>query len=267
MLTGGARDVRMPAACNNGAAPVDNLDILYRDEHLIAIDKPAGLLVHRSAVDRHETRYALQMLRDQIGRRVYPVHRLDKPTAGVLLFALHPEAAAKLTDTFSGRDVSKRYLAVVRGHTPERARIDYPLQERLDRASDARARADKPAQAALTDYRRLALTELPYPVGRYASARYSLIEATPLTGRKHQIRRHMKHVFHPLIGDTTHGDGKHNRFFREQLHCSRLLLSATRLVFTHPYSRETIEINAPLDAAFKLVLERLNWTGSINAET
>ncbi len=238
---------------------MDKLDILYRDEHLIAINKPAGLLVHRSAVDRYETRYALQLLRDQIGQRVYPVHRLDKPTSGVLLFALNPETAARLTVTFTSREVNKQYLAVVRGHTPEQARIDYPLKEELDAASDTLAQADKPAQEAITDYRRLASAELPYPVGRYAVARYSLIEATPRTGRKHQIRRHMKHVFHPVIGDTTHGDGRHNQFFREHLRCQRLLLSATKLTLIHPYTQQPVEIATPLDSAFISVIERLEW--------
>lgn len=242
------------------------LDILYHDAHLIAINKPAGLLVHRSAVDRHETRYALQLLRDQIGQRVYPVHRLDKPTSGVLLFALNPEAAARLTVTFTSREVNKQYLAVVRGHTPEQACIDYPLKEELDAASDALAQADKPAQDAITDYRRLATAELPIPVGRYPSARYSLIEATPRTGRKHQIRRHMKHVFHPVIGDTSHGDGRHNQFFRDHLHCRRLLLAATRLTFPHPDNGRPMTINAPLDREFAAVIERLGWREKISGD-
>jgi len=104
-----------------------DLTILFRDPHLIAIDKPAGLLVHRSAIDRRETRFALQLLRDQIGQRVYPVHRMDKPTSGVLLFALHVDAARRMTALFTERRVHKTYLAVVRGHTPVADVIDYPL--------------------------------------------------------------------------------------------------------------------------------------------
>src|SRR3569623_2121746 len=196
-------------------ASVVDLPILYRDEHCVAIDKPAGLLVHRSAVDRHETEYAPQRVRDQIGRRVYPVPRIDKPTSGVLLLALHSVAARRLTAHFTQREVRKTYLAVVRGHAPAEALIDYPLNEELDAAIDADAHANKPAQAAVTAYRRLATAEQPHAVGPYASARYSLLEVMPHTGRKHQIRRHMKHVFHPVIGDTSHGDGRHNRFFRE----------------------------------------------------
>lgn len=243
------------------------LGLLYQDEHLVAVDKPTGLLVHRSAIDRHETRYALQLLRDRLGRRVYPVHRMDKPTSGVLLFALHAEAARRLVGLFSERGVEKTYLAVVRGYTAEAAVIDYPLNEQLDRATDAAADPGKPAQTAVTAYRRLAVAELPYPVGRYPSARYSLIEVRPHTGRKHQIRRHMKHVFHPLIGDTSHGDGRHNHFFREHLDCHRLLLAATRLIFTHPYGGGRVDIRAPLDAEFNAVLEKLDWRAAAPAGT
>lgn len=242
---------------------VSDLPILYRDEYYLAVEKPAGLLVHRSAIDRHETHYALQHVRDQIGRRVYPVHRMDKPTSGVLLFGLDSEAARRMVAQFTQRAVRKAYLAVVRGHTPTEALIDHPLKEELDAASEADADANKPAQAAITAYRRLAIVELPYAVSRYASARYSLLEVTPRTGRKHQIRRHMKHVFHPVIGDTSHGDGRHNRFFRERLQCRRLLLAATRLEFTHPYSGEPVTIDAPLDAAFLAVVDQLDWRDAL----
>lgn len=236
---------------------MEMLAILHQDAHLIAVHKPAGLLVHRSAIDRHETRFAIQIVRDQIGRRVFPVHRLDKPTAGVLLFALHEDAARQLTEIFTRQAAHKTYIAVVRGYTEPHGRIDHPLREMLDEMTDDRARQDKPAQPAVTDYRRLATTELPYAVGRYTSARYSLIEATPRTGRKHQIRRHMKHIFHPIIGDTTHGDGKHNRLFRERFGCTRLLLAATRLRLPHPATGTILDIEAPLDAAFRETLDRI----------
>lgn len=235
------------------------LEILFRDEHYIAINKPAGLLVHRSKIDRHETRFAMQLLRDQIGQHVFPVHRLDKPTSGVLLFALSPEDARQLSEQFNAGGVEKQYLAIVRGFAQEHDRIDYPLKERLDKMTDAKADQNKPAQAAVTRYRRLAKAELPYPVGRYASCRYSLLELWPETGRKHQIRRHMKHIFHPIIGDTTYGDGKHNAFFRQQLHLHRLMLAATKLVFQHPFSGNSIELVAPLDAEFRQAYSALGW--------
>lgn len=226
------------------------MEILYQDEHFIAVNKPAGLLVHRTNIDRHEKHFALQRVRDRVGRRVFPVHRLDKPVSGVLLFALDPETARRMADGFAGNTVEKTYVAVVRGFTPEQGLIDYALGEQPDKMKDSLAGRGKPAQHAVTAYRSMAVAELPFPVGRYETARYSLLQITPRTGRTHQIRRHMKHIFHPVIGDTTHGDGKHNRFFREQVGCRRLLLSATRLAFAHPRTGAAVEISARLDEEF-----------------
>lgn len=236
------------------------LDILYRDEWLIAIHKPAGLLVHRSMIDRHETRFAMQLLRDQIGQHVFPVHRLDKPTSGVLLFTLNVDAAKKMGEIFAAGEAQKGYLAVVRGYTDESGVIDHPLKEELDRTTDGKAQTDKEAQQAVTEYERLATVELPYAVGRYQTARYSLLSITPKTGRKHQIRRHMKHIFHPIVGDTTHGDGKQNQFFRDHFNAYRLLLHAFRLGFSHPETGKFMNIHAPLDRSFSGLLSELNWS-------
>jgi len=236
-----------------------DLPVLYQDEFLVAINKPAGLLVHRSDIDRHETRFAVQLLRDQLGQRVFPLHRLDKPTAGVLVFALNPEIARKMMAIFMADSVEKTYLAVVRGYTAEQAIIDYPLQEQLDKMTDRLAQQDKAAQTAITHYRRLATVELPFAVGRYPTSRYSLLQLSPKTGRKHQLRRHLKHIFHPIIGDTTHGDGKHNDFFRQQLNCRQLLLASTQLNFPHPVTGQRLEIQAPLDAGFSRIVTELNW--------
>lgn len=232
----------------------EKLHILYRDPHLVAIDKPPGLLVHPSWVDRSETRSAMHLLRDQIGQYVYPVHRLDKPTSGVLLFALSPEIARLLTDSFTRKRVEKRYLAVVRGHLAESGRIDHALKEPQDKMTDRRARKDKPAQQAITEYRRLATLELPLRVDRYPTSRYSLVEASPLTGRKHQIRRHFKHLSHPLIGDTSYGKSKHNRLFSEVYDCRRLLLAATRLTLVHPVTGERLVVQAGLDRDFTRIM-------------
>lgn len=237
------------------------IQILHREERLLAVYKPAGLLVHRSAIDRHETRFLLQLLRDQVGQRIYPAHRLDKPTAGLMLFAMDTEMAALLTAAFTEGRVRKTYLAVVRGWLEGEGRIDYPLREELDRMTDRRARKDKPAQSAVTDYRCLGQVELPEPVGRYPSARYSLMALRPIHGRKHQIRRHLRHIFHPVLGDTTHGDGRHNRFFRSHLDCHRLLLAALRLGLMHPLTGELLDLRAAPDSDFQRVLERLGWGG------
>lgn len=238
------------------------LRILYRDDHLVAIDKPAGLLVHPSWIDRHETRCAMMLLRDQLGQYVYPVHRLDKPTSGVLLFALSPEIARRLAEVFTDRQVEKRYLAVVRGFTDESGNIDHALKEKPDKVTDRRARPDKPPQPAVTEYRRLATLELPVRVDRYPSSRYSLVEARPLTGRKHQIRRHFKHLAHPIIGDSRYGKSSHNRLFAEQFACPRLLLAATRLMLPHPVGGEILRLEAPLDAAFNRVVDAFGMVRS-----
>jgi tRNA pseudouridine65 synthase len=236
------------------------MQVLFRDDYYIAINKPAGLLVHRSRIDKYENRFALQMVRDRIGCRVYPVHRLDKPTSGVLLFALQRDAAASLAALFEKSLVEKTYLAVVRGYTDEQGEIDYPLIEQQDKMTDALADKNKPAKPAVTGYQRKATFELPIAVGRYQTSRYSLVEAYPLTGRKHQIRRHMKHIFHPIIGDTTYGDGAHNTMFREQFACHRLLLHAKYMAFPHPYLHRTINIAAPLPCDFENLIHQFGWS-------
>lgn len=235
------------------------LEILFQDERLVAVNKPSGLLVHPSLIDKRETQSAMKALRNQLGRWVYPLHRLDKPTSGVLLFALSPEDARSMSECLQQIQTRKTYLAVVRGYADEQGLIDYPLREQLDKISDRKARRDKPPQSAVTAYRRLASVELPFRVDRYPSSRYSLLEAQPKTGRKHQIRRHMKHIAHPIVGDTTHGKSGHNRLFAEQFDCRRLLLHAARLEFPHPQSGEMRCIEAGLDAAFSHVIERCGW--------
>ena len=226
------------------------LDIIYRDDHLVAIDKPPGLLVHPSWIDRHETRSAMHLLRDQIGCYVYPVHRLDKPTSGVLLFALSADIARRLGDSFTHKTLDKRYLAVVRGYVAPSGLVDHALKEPQDKMTDRRARKDKPPQPAITGYRRLATLELPLRVDRYPTSRYSLVEVNPLTGRKHQIRRHFKHLSHPVIGDTRYGKSNHNRLFSEVYACRRLLLAATQLTLDHPVSGERLVLQAGLDQEF-----------------
>lgn len=245
----------------------DTFEVLYRDEHVVAINKPSGLLVHRSPIDRHETRFAVQLVRDQIGQYVYPVHRLDKPTSGVLLFGLSTDAARHLSEQFSTGRVHKRYLAVVRGHCPLAGRIDHPLTRELDPIAD-RPRLNKPdsellPQAAVTHFSRLAQVEIPFAVERYPQTRYSLVMLRPETGRKHQLRRHLKHLGYPIIGDAKHGKGVHNRFFRSQYDCHRLLLACTALVFTHPVSGQGVALHAGLDSAFERVLAAFEWSDSL----
>lgn len=234
------------------------LKILYQDAYIVAVDKPAGMLVHRSFLDKHETVFVMQTLRDQIGQHVFPVHRLDRPTSGVLLFALSSEVARLLTEQHQQESWRKFYLAVVRGYVKESLLLDYPLKEQLDKLADKKARQDKVAQQARTAIWPLAQVELPIAVGRYAAARYSLVALQPQTGRKHQLRRHLAHLFHPIVGDTSHGDGKHNKLFAQHFANDRLLLVAKRLEFQHPMSGELIKIDAGIDD-IAAMLSSLGW--------
>ena len=220
----------------------------------MVINKPSGLLVHKSPIDKKEKLFALQLVRDIVGQWVYPVHRLDKPTSGVLIFALSSEIASMLSKEFISGAVQKEYLAVVRGYIQEMDTINYPLRVLLDKKSDRDRRNIEEIQDAVTKYERLATLELPYPVSRYPVARYSLVKLQPKTGRKHQLRRHLKHIFHPIVGDTKYGRGEHNKLFREKFDCHRLLLHASKIEFTHPITKKRVVIEANLDETFTKIV-------------
>ncbi|EIC83050.1 tRNA pseudouridine(65) synthase TruC [Serratia sp. M24T3] len=237
------------------------LEILYQDEHLIAVNKPAGMLVHRSWLDRHETVFVMQTLRDQIGQHVFTVHRLDKPTSGVLLLALSSEVARLLSQQFELHQMNKVYHAVVRGYVMEDGTVDYALTEEQDKIADKFATQDKPAQPAVSHYRVLARKEMPVAIGKYETARYSLVELTPETGRKHQLRRHMTHLRHPIIGDTAHGDLKQNRGMAQHFDCSGLMLHASRMQLDHPITGEPLTITAPWDSRWQQLVTRFDWLG------
>jgi tRNA pseudouridine65 synthase len=237
----------------------ERLTILFRDEHIVVIDKPPGLLVHRSEIDRHETRFAIQILRNQIGRRVWAANRLDRGTSGALLLALDGEVASALGRQFAAGTVEKRYWAVVRGHPPDAGIIDHPLSRQRDPYAFAGTHSSTEAQSAVTNYRRLAEIELPVAVDRYPSSRYALLELDPVTGRRHQLRRHLKHISHPIIGDSTYGKGRHNRHFAEHLGCCRLLLACTQISFDHPLTGRRMKIEAPESGEFAAILARFGW--------
>jgi tRNA pseudouridine65 synthase len=235
------------------------LEIIYKDEYLVAINKPSGLLVHKSMIDRHEIYFAMKMLRDQIGQWVYPIHRLDKPTSGVLLFALDSHTAKLMSEQFKAHTIQKTYIAVARGYVAKEGEIDHPLKEKLDKISDKNASKYKEAQEALTRFRCVAQVELNASVGRYDTVRYSLVELKPQTGRKHQLRRHMKHINHHLLGDTKYGRGEHNIFVRERYNMQRLLLHAISLKVKHPYANATLFLQASLDTTFKNIFQEFGW--------
>lgn len=223
--------------------------ILFEDDHFVGINKPTGILVHRTPISEDKV-FVLQLLRKQLQQRLYPVHRLDRATSGVLIFAKTSEAAAALAALFRTKQVQKTYLAVVRGFLETEGRIDYPL---LHENGQIR-------QEAITFYQNLAEVELPIPVGRYPTARYTLLKIWLETGRRHQIRRHFSHLRHPIIGDKRHGDVKHNKFFQEHFNLPRLLLHATRLEFQHPLMDNTISLTAPLDSLFLKALDALSFS-------
>jgi tRNA pseudouridine65 synthase len=231
------------------------LSILYIDDYLVVVHKPANMLVHKSMIDRHETEFLMKILRDQIGQYVYPVHRLDKPTSGVILFALSPDVARLLAQQFELHTIQKEYIAVLRGFAPERIAIDYALKEQLDPIADKKAKQDKAPQEAQTDMLKLAELSLPIAVGRYPGARFSLVKLFPKTGRKHQLRRHMGHISHPIIGDTNHGDGKQNQFARDHLNFSKLALCATKLSFTHPSTQQPMICETALEDDFQALVD------------
>ncbi|QOL25122.1 tRNA pseudouridine(65) synthase TruC [Thalassotalea sp. LPB0316] len=236
------------------------LTILYQDDYLVAVNKPAGLFVHRSYLDRHEKYFALQLVRDMVGQYVYPVHRLDRPTSGVLLFALTEGVARQMNEKFSARQVDKTYFALTRGHLLGDGIIDYPLKEQHDKIADKFARQDKAAQSAVTHYQSIATATLPIAVGKYPSVRYSLVKLMPQTGRKHQIRRHLSHLRYPIIGDINHGDNKQNPFFHQFFGFKRLMLHARTLSFAHPVTGQHLVIEADFDSQWLTVFEQLGWS-------
>ena len=221
------------------------LEILFENEELVAINKPHGLLVHPTRMAIDATEFALQLLRDQLGQRVYPVHRLDRKTSGVLLFAKSSEVNSKLQQLFQERKVKKTYQAIVRGFLEPEGTINYTL-------TDER-RGEQPA---ITDFRLIKHFEIPVPLGKFSTSRYSLVELIPHTGRYHQLRKHMAHIFHPILGDRPHGCNKQNRLWKEKFEMTTMLLHASSLEFAFP-SHNLIRIEAKRGEEFERVLEIL----------
>ncbi len=235
--------------------PTDALSIRYADAHLLAIDKPTGLLVHRTREAAGVEDCALSRVRRETGTYVFPVHRLDRATSGVLLFARDQEVASALARAFACGAVHKRYLALVRGWLDREGMIDHPLVRDFERPA-----AGQPLLGARTAWRRLARIECAFAVGsRHPTSRYALVEARPETGRRQQIRRHFHHASHPVIGDTTHGDGAHNRAVAAWLGHTRLWLHARAITFVHPVSGTPITIEAPLGGDWQRLLAHDGW--------
>jgi len=233
---------------DNDSAPLI-LEIIYEDQWLVAVNKPSGIFVHRTKLDPTAKVFVVQSLRDQIGQHVHPVHRLDRKTSGVLLLGKTKEAHALLSEQFRERNMEKRYHAIVRGYTDDAGLIDYDVTNDNGKL-----------QSAQSAYRCLERVELAVPFGKHPTSRYSLVELDPITGRQHQLRKHMSHIFHPIIGDRPHGCNKQNRFFLEQFDMSEMLLHAKLLRFKHPYSGADILLKASYPPHFLRMLEALSFT-------
>ena len=234
------------------------LKIVFQSEELVAINKPSGLLVHRSPIDKRETRFAVQELRNQLGQHVYPLHRLDKPTSGLLVFALNPEAASFYGQQWQNNEVYKQYLAVVRGHVQQDQLIDYALRLEADKAAGIEAGTEP--QAAQTQVQVLERYVVDAQLDRFPQTRFSLLSCEPKTGRKHQIRRHLKHIGYPIIGDSRHGKGPLNRACEAYFGVGRLWLHCQRMVLTGR-NGEAIEMLAEVPEDFGMLLNVLREKG------
>ncbi len=225
-----------------------NFDVLFEDEHFVAIVKPAGLLMHRTRISE-DTVFLVQLLRDQIGQRVYPVHRLDRATSGALILGKSAAAASKLGEQFMDKSVDKKYICIVRGWVPETGTIDYALDD---------PDSGKGRLQAITHFRRIGTSEIDAAIGlRYKTARFSLVEAQLETGRRHQIRKHFAHLNYPVIGDRRHGDVKQNTYFRNVFGLNRMFLHSQSIRFQHPFTDEAMLIQAEVDEEFTSTLQLL----------
>ena len=222
---------------------MNELEIIYENEELVAVNKPHGLLVHWTKLDRYATEFALQILRDQIGQEVHPCHRLDRKTSGILLFSKSKDALSIVRKEFEENRVNKTYHSIVRGFVPREMHIDYPLTEKGK------------TQDAISDLRRLQTYEVDLVSGKFNTSRYSLVELKPKTGRFHQLRKHMAHVRHPIIGDRPHGCNKQNKLWKEQFDMTNMLLCAKQLEFT--FQDQSIKIEADYSWVFQKSLDFL----------
>jgi tRNA pseudouridine65 synthase len=231
-----------------------DIDIVFEDEMLLAVNKPAGLLVHRSKIAADENDCLLDRLRARTTSDLFLIHRLDRATSGVVLLAKSHEVAGALGKQFMARNVEKRYLAVVRGWPDSEGTIDYPLPD---------VRENSPRKPAVTNWRVLATCAVAIELGKYPEQRYALVEASPQTGRYRQIRKHFHHISHHIVGDTSHGRGDHNRLWRMHFGMHRLLLHAWKLDLRHPADDSALEFAAPVDETWTRVIERFGWQNAV----
>lgn len=227
---------------------LNELEILYIDKYFVIINKPPGLLVHKTKIADDAEEFALQKLRKQLGKKIYPVHRLDRKTSGTLIFAFDSEIAAKLQNLIKNKSLIKKYIAIVRGYFPDYTSLDYPLYN-----------DKKLKQQAKTSFKCLKKTELKIPFGKHSTSRYSMIEACPETGRMHQIRKHCAHLRHPIIGDRPHGCNKQNKLFKDRWELTEMMLHARSVSFIHPANNDELFISANYTKEFLRVCSILKF--------
>lgn len=229
---------------------ISMLPILYQDDDIVVINKPNGMLVHRSSIALDAIENVLYLLRDQIDQYLYPVHRLDRKTSGILLFALNKSSASLMKSLFTDHGIQKTYHAIVRGYFPyEEIELNYTLTN--DRGKE---------QEALTTFRLMQKTEISVPFGKHDTSRYSLVEAMPHTGRMHQIRKHLAHMMYPIIGDRPYGCNKQNKLFKEKWDMTAMLLHAYTISFIHPINQKTIFIKADYPSEYLRMLGVLQFS-------
>lgn len=225
---------------------IPTFEVLYQDDSFIAICKPPDILVHRTSLSR-DTVFVLQSLSKQVGKYLYPIHRLDRKTSGILLFAYSSEVAKTIHEQFKTGQITKTYLAICRGHLPQvEMTIDYALTNDRGKTQDA-----------ITRIKVLKQSEIDVPHGKFQTSRYSLVKVKPLTGRFHQIRKHLKHIYHPIIGDRPHGCNKQNKLFKQRWNMTSMMLHAQQLQLHHPITEELMMISTPPMQEFQRMLETL----------
>lgn len=227
------------------------LQVCFEDNYIIAINKPNNVLVHHSTMARNQSneKSLIQLLFGEYQLPFYPIHRLDRKTSGIILFAKKKEYVAVFQELFINNQIQKTYYGIVRGHIPESGIIDTPVKGR-----DANTYKE-----ALTHFKRLKTNELAIPVHPYDNSRYSLVELSPKTGRLHQLRIHLNKISHPLIGDPKYGDRFHNRMFETEFEISNLFLHAKEIYFIHPFTEEKVLITADFPTHWKIVVQKFSW--------
>lgn len=239
---------------------MNNLEIVYEDESLLVVDKPAGLLMHPSWLDKREKDTLASRVKVYLnGAKVHTVHRLDRPTSGLVVIAKQDSVAKQLAEQFAERGVKKTYWAITRGFTPEAFTVNHELTEELDKIADKHATKEREAQTAITHFKRIGIATVNINVGRYPQGRYSLVECAPVTGRKHQIRRHLKHERFPIIGDSRYGCRHNNQAAAEHLGISALALRAVRIEFVHPSTGKLLALEVNKNSHWQGWFKALAW--------